>query len=211
MLHRTEEKVSGLERIVFMSDAVFAIALTLLVLDIRLPPLGHHPSPTEYAAALLGLAPKLYSYVLSFLVLGVYWVAHHQTFGHITRYDTRLTWLNLFMLLFVAFLPFSSGLLGEYGNYQLSWVVFALNYVAISVLLTLAWLHALRGGMVEPLEPAQVRYRNYRGLIVQAIFLLSIGISFFNLTLAEFAPLLLIFTGWIAGKLSSPLSAEARA
>lgn len=201
MVHSANEKVSGLERIVFMSDAVFAIALTLLVLEIKLPP-GHPLSASEFAGAILGLLPKFYSYVLSFLVLAVYWMAHHQTFSHIVRYNARLMWFNLFMLLFVAFLPFSSGLLGEYGDYQLSWVIFALNYIAISILLSLVWLYAQQRGMVEGLGAAQVRYRNYRGLIVQLIFVLSIGISFFNVVIAELTPLLLVFTGWLASQLS---------
>lgn len=205
------EQVSGLERIVFMSDAVFAIALTLLVLEIKLPPLGHHLSAAEFAGAILGLLPKFYSYVLSFLVLAVYWIAHHQTFSHIVRYNTRLMWFNLFMLLFVAFLPFSSGLLGEYGDHQLSWVIFALNYIAISALLSLTWLYAQKSGMVEDLGPAQVRYRNYRGLIVQLIFVLSIGLSFLNVALAEVTPLLLVFTGWLAGRFSGLGHSEAHA
>lgn len=135
--HPAPEKVSGLERIVFMSDAVFAIALTLLVLEIKLPPLEHPLTSGEFAGAILGLLPKLYSYVLSFLVLGVYWVAHHRDFGNVTCYDARLIWLNLFVLLFVDFLPFSSALLGEYGDFRLTWVIFALNNIAISVLLSL--------------------------------------------------------------------------
>lgn len=196
------EKVSGLERIVFMSDAVFAIALTLLALEIKLPPLEHPLMPGEFAGAILGLLPKFYSYVLSFLVLGVYWVAHHRDFGSVTRYDARLIWLNLFTLMCVAFLPFSSALLGEYGNFQLTWVIFALNNIAISALLSLAWGHARRKGMVEDREPTGLRYRTYRGLLVPVVFLLSLGVSCFDLTLAQIMPLLLIFTGPVAARLA---------
>jgi uncharacterized membrane protein len=92
-----------LDRIVNFSDAIFAIAITILVLDIRLP---DNLSPTELPVQVLGLGPKYLSYLISFLVLAVYWQAHHRVFKPITGYDGTLVWLNILFLMAVAFLPF---------------------------------------------------------------------------------------------------------
>jgi uncharacterized membrane protein len=113
-----------LDRIVFFSDAVFAIAITILVLDIRVP---DGLSPAELPAEVLGLWPKYLSYVVSFLVLAIYWQAHHRVFRPIRGYDGTLVWLNFLFLMAVAFLPFPTSLLGEYGREQVSVVIYAAN------------------------------------------------------------------------------------
>jgi uncharacterized membrane protein len=122
-----------LDRIVFFSDAVFAIAITILVLDIRVP---DGLSPAELPAEVLGLWPKYLSYVVSFLVLAIYWQAHHRVFRPIRGYDGTLVWLNFLFLMAVAFLPFPTSLLGEYGRQQVSVVIYAANAAVASLLLS---------------------------------------------------------------------------
>ena len=94
------------DRIVNLSDAVFAIAMTLLVLDLRVPDLPEGLVDSELPAALLSLWPKYLGYVLSFVVIGTFWVIHHSIFRSIRRYDRTLLWLNFLFLMFVAFVPF---------------------------------------------------------------------------------------------------------
>jgi len=104
MRERTEDS-RELDRIVFFSDAVFAIAITLLVLDIQVPEIPERLVDERLPERLLELWPKYLSYVLSFLVILMYWMAHHSTFTAIKRYDRGLIWLNSLFLMCVAFLP----------------------------------------------------------------------------------------------------------
>lgn len=98
----------GLEWLIFFSDAVFAIAITLLVLDIQLP------ANAVFPGALSQIGSQIFAYVLSFFIIGSYWLAHHRLYQHIIRYDNRLLWLNLLLLLFVAFIPFPTRVAAAY-------------------------------------------------------------------------------------------------
>jgi uncharacterized membrane protein len=109
-----------LDRTVFFSDAVFTIAITILVLDIRVPDIQEGRVAMELPAQILGLGPKYLSCVISFLVLAVYWQAHHRVFRPFRSYDGTLVWLNFLFLMAVAFLPFPTSLLGEYSGEQVS-------------------------------------------------------------------------------------------
>lgn len=88
------------------SDGVFAVAITLLVLTLEVPQIADSVVTSELWPKLLELWPKLLSYVLSFLLVGIYWVAHHNTFHYITGTDRTLLWLNLLLLLCIVFIPF---------------------------------------------------------------------------------------------------------
>jgi uncharacterized membrane protein len=182
-----------LDRIVFFSDAVFAIAITILVLDIRLP---DGVSPAELPAQVLALGPKYLSYAISFLVLAIYWQAHHMVFRLIRGYDGTLVWLNFLFLMAVAFLPFPTSLLGEYSGEQVSVVIYAANAAVASLLLTAISWYATKGQrLVSPeLDDEEGRLRRLQGLAVPVVFLLSIGVSFFSPMAAMYSWLLLAFT-----------------
>ena len=113
---QAEDDERGLDRIIFFSDAVFAIAITLLALDIRLPPLPETAGNADLLAALGHTWPQFLSYSISFLAIGMIWLAHHRTFRSVQRYDERLMLLNLFFLLLIGFVPFPTTVIGEYGN-----------------------------------------------------------------------------------------------
>jgi uncharacterized membrane protein len=183
-----------LDRIVNFSDAIFAIAITILVLDIRLP---DNLSPTELPVQVLGLGPKYLSYLISFLVLAVYWQAHHRVFKPITGYDGTLVWLNILFLMAVAFLPFPTSLLGEYGREQVSVVIYAANAAVASLLLvTISWYATSGHRLVAPalVDDEAERKQRAQGLAVPVVFVLSIGISFFSPRAAMYSWLLLSVT-----------------
>jgi uncharacterized membrane protein len=182
-----------LDRIVFFSDAVFAIAITILVLDIRVP---DGLSPAELPAEVLGLWPKYLSYVVSFLVLAIYWQAHHRVFRPIRGYDGTLVWLNFLFLMAVAFLPFPTSLLGEYGREQVSVVIYAANAAVVSLLLSAISWYAGRGHRLVPPDhdDEESKIRRLQGLAVPAVFLASIGVSFFSPMAAMYSWLLLAIT-----------------
>jgi uncharacterized membrane protein len=185
-----------LDRIVFFSDAVFAIAITILVLDIRLPDIPEGRVATELPTQILGLAPKYLSYVISFLVLAVYWQAHHRVFKPIRGYDGTLVWLNFLFLMAVAFLPFPTSLLGEYGREQVSVVIYAANAAVASLLLVaISWYTTSGHRLVAPdLDDESERIQRLQGLAVPVVFLASIGVSFFSPLAAMYSWLLLAVT-----------------
>lgn len=110
-----EHERTLLERLTFFSDAVFAIAMTLLVIDLKLP---HLPHATDAALgqALVDLMTHYIGFVASFLVIGRFWVSHHELFGMLDRSNMKLVWANLFFLLAVAFTPFPTAILSEYAS-----------------------------------------------------------------------------------------------
>jgi uncharacterized membrane protein len=103
----------GLGRLLALADGVFAIALTLLVIEIALP---EGTSDARLGAALVALGPRYFAYVLSFAVIARFWIAHHRVFRYIRGYDDTLIWLNFLFLMLVAFLPFPTSVLGAHGN-----------------------------------------------------------------------------------------------
>jgi transmembrane protein TMEM174 (potassium channel) len=100
------------ERVVFFSDAVFAIVITLLVLELKVPHLSEH-TETTLRSALIELVPNVAGFVISFLIIGLMWIEHHRIFRYIENYDAGLLWRNLFLLLCVSFVPFPTALFSE--------------------------------------------------------------------------------------------------
>jgi TMEM175 potassium channel family protein len=129
------EDKTGLERIMFFSDAVMAIAITLLVIELRVPEIVRELVNTQLLSALLKLWPRIVSYILSFAIISNYWLYHHRTFRNIRRYDYHLIMLNLIYLFFVALLPFSTRLLGFYPYTRLAIVIYSINVFPLGVVM----------------------------------------------------------------------------
>jgi uncharacterized membrane protein len=103
-------------------------------LDIRVPDIPPDLVAQELPGQILDLGPKFLSYVISFLVIAIYWQAHHRVFRPIRSYDRTLLWLNFLFLMAISFLPFPTSLLGEYSEEQLSVVIYAANAALASLL-----------------------------------------------------------------------------
>jgi uncharacterized membrane protein len=193
-LEKTHTDSLGLERLIFFSDAVFAIAITLLALDIRLPPDTSALSNSELLERLLALGPQYRSYGISFLVIGSFWITHHSRFRFIRRYDSRLLLLNLLLLMVIAFIPFPTAVLSEHGN-RTATIFYALTIVVAGLLSSLMWWYAVAGNRLvdEDFAPRQRQQGLLRTLIAPAVFLLSIGIAFFDDDLAKYSWLLIAF------------------
>ena len=179
---RSPEAGRDRDRIVNLSDGVFAIAITLLVLDIRVPDIPEGMVASELPATLLSLWPKYLGYVLSFAVISTFWIVHHSIFRPIREYDRGLLYLNFLFLMFVAFVPFPTSLLGEYGDHQLPVAIYAGALAIGRLLLTAIHWYSTRDDRLvgEPQNPGEVRFYLIRGLAMPVIFLLSIGVSFFS-------------------------------
>jgi uncharacterized membrane protein len=145
---RGEEPEFG--RILFFSDAVYAIALTLLALDLRVTRLdGDASSAAAMWAALDDLLPQLVAFGVGFVLLAQYWLAHHEFMSRIEVIDRRLMAMNLTYLAFVALLPFPTSLIGEYESNPVSGVVFAATLAVVSLLETAMLWHSQRAGLLR--------------------------------------------------------------
>jgi uncharacterized membrane protein len=168
----------GFERVVFFSDAVFAIAITLLALDVRLPPV-ENSGGEAVARAMVGLLPQIGAYVLSFVVIGQFWVGHHRLFRLVAGYDYRLVWLNLVFLLSIAFLPVPTRIIAEHGDTAPGTIFYAVCLCAVGGLEFLVWWYVARERrLVAPtVSPDLVRYIELRILTVPVVFALSVPIT----------------------------------
>jgi uncharacterized membrane protein len=133
------ERDYGFERLIFFSDAVFAIAITLLVLDVKLP---HESLPFD--VAIMATLGKLQAFALSFLVIGIYWVNHHRLFQSVTASSAALLRVNLLMLLMVSFLPFPTTIIAEYKPAPGPVIFYALSVAGLGVMYFLVAWTALR-------------------------------------------------------------------
>jgi uncharacterized membrane protein len=183
----------GLERLVFFSDAVFAIAITLLALEIRLPHDIAYLVNEELTRALLHLWPKYLGFATSFIVIGAFWVAHHRKFRYIRRYDRGLLWLNLLLLMSVAFIPFPTAVLSDYGN-RTATIFYALTMFTVGLLSAAVWRYAThRRRLVDAgLSPRLVKREQLKGITLAGVFLVSTGIALLDAHLAQFSWLILL-------------------
>ena len=174
----------GLERIMFFSDAVFAIAITLLALEVRLP--DQDITSGELTTALLTLVPRYFSFILSFIVIGLFWISHHRVFEYIHTYSNGMIWINLIFLLLVAFIPFPTAVLGRFPA-AIPAVVF---YAAVMMCLSLVriwfcWYVFYHARLIRPdTNPRAGRFELTRALWTASIFALSIVVAFWQPELA---------------------------
>lgn len=175
----------GLERIVFFSDAVMAIAITLLAIDLKVPELVASVAAAELPRALSELGPRFLSFIISFFVIGIYWMSHHRYFRFIQRYDGGLLVLNLLFLLFIVLMPFVASLFGQYYYLPLGMSIYAAAVAATGLAMGALWWYAShRHRLVdEHLDEQFIRARSIV-LAVPLLFLVSIPFAFFSRTLA---------------------------
>ena len=161
--------------------------MTLLVLTIGIPPISGSVSETVFQQQIALLAPKVAIYALSFWILSNFWRVNHQQFHFIKRVNRSLITINIFWLLFVALLPFSTSLIGNYGHYYTSSVIFNLNMLLIGLLYSLNWYYASEKGFVENLDKETIKSLRRRNLILPILSVIAIGLSFF----------VYAYSGWI--------------
>ena len=173
-VERRREK--DIDRVAFFSDAVFAIAITLLVLRITMPPVGE-----DLGQALLERGTSFLMYAISFWVIGQYWLTHHRMFRYIRGYDTRLIVMNLFLMLCIAFLPYPTELLGRDSSETIAVVFYAAAVAVTGLASTSIWWYAgSRGYLDDELSARQIRRYTFIGLYTLAVFLVSIPLAFID-------------------------------
>ena len=185
------------ERLAFFSDAVFAIAITLLVLDLRLPTAVRGPIDLSI------IGPKLFGFALSFAVIGVYWMHHHALFGTIRREDPPLVVTNLAYLASIVFLPFPTSVIAEYPATTGSVVFYALSVAAVGLMAALLSWVARRPHLRLPEETGAGTARFViNSLPTPVIFLISAGVALVRPRLAMELWWLIGPTVWLVRRLS---------
>jgi uncharacterized membrane protein len=144
MAKQREENEIEFSRIVAFSDGVFAIAITLLVLQLGVEPnVPNH----DLGKALLDERQDLFAYAISFAVIGRFWLVHHRFFGDVTGFDGRLIMLNLFYLAWIVLIPFSSQILGDHGGAEAAVILYSINLVGVILAGVLLFADARRAGL----------------------------------------------------------------
>jgi uncharacterized membrane protein len=171
-------------RLEALTDATFAIIMTLLVLELRVPETDSH---TELLHGLRELFPSILSFVISFIVLGVYWTAHHTQFRYITRVDHKLVWFNITYLLLLSFVPFSAALLGKHHTEGIAIQVYAVNLLLATLVHFFMWRHAAKDNRLTYswVDPRLIRFGSqvsyyslfgYLAAAIAAIWSVQVGL-----------------------------------
>jgi uncharacterized membrane protein len=192
-LLRKEFTGEDLGRILSLSDGVFAFALTLLALSLAVPTFDTTGlSNGEVSSHLAALLQKdwnaFFGYVFAFVMIGVWWVAHNRIFRCIARYDSRVIWINMAILLQIAVMPFVMNLYSHYSDTQVAVDLFAAIQVGLGVANAVLWDYLIAANLGKPgVSNRFASYFSRRVWLISAIFALSIGISFWSIDLAQYS------------------------
>jgi len=175
------EASADLRRVIGLSDGIFAFALTLLALDLRLPDI---PNLTV-ENGLAGLLPKLLIFLISFFIIGNQWDVHQRTFLHIAKADAKFALLNLLSLLFVIIMPAAAAVLGRYPTQPLAILCFGVNSALLGLSSWLAWSHACGSGHLldSQADPNLVAMISRLWFSTPVVFIITIPLAFLNIYL----------------------------
>lgn len=184
-------------RFITFSDGVFAIVITIMVFELKVPEVDKNISDTLLWNSLRTMGLKFLGFFISYAIVGHYWSVHHRIYGYALKYTTALLWINLAFLLAVALLPFSSALLGEYSshtNMQLPYAVYVLNVCLVALVNTWMWIYISspkRDLLTRKISKARIKLGVYRSLVIPVIFLLSFLVSLISPIISRFIVLLI--------------------
>src|SRR5271154_5179410 len=156
----------SVERLAALSDGIFAVAMTLLVLDLRLPAVEAVRNEHDLWRALVALSPRLLMYMMSFLTLGIFWVGQQTQLNHLKRSDRSLSWIHIVFLFAVTLTPFSTMLLAEFIAYRLALVIYWLNILLLGAALYFSWKCAIVSGLVKDDISPEVAAAIYQRVVI---------------------------------------------
>lgn len=168
------------QRIENLTDGIYSIAMTLLVLNLALPEMGVDLTPsTELHELLSKQTHEFLNYILSFILLAIFWSMHHQQFHFIKRTDHTHLWINVFILMFVAMVPFTTSLIGDYPDETIAKLFFGLNLFILGSLNALNWTYATKNYRLvdRGLNPRRIAVGNRRDAVIPGVILLAMVLS----------------------------------
>ena len=147
----------SLERLAALSDGIFAVAMTLLVLDIHIPSASAIHSEAELCWALAGMAPQWIAYLMSFLTLGIFWAGQQTQLNHLREGSRDLTWIHLAFLFTITLMPLTTRLLAEFITYRGALLIYWLNILILGAILYWSWKYVTHAGLIKDDTPEEVR------------------------------------------------------
>lgn len=189
-----KEKFMDTSRIETLADGIFAIAMTLLVLTLEVP---NFPNPVTNATIinfLISTIPQFFVYGMSFVLLAVFWRINHREFNRIEKSDGILLRITVIWLMFVVLVPFSTSLIGDYGNLQVPELFFHFNMFIIGVLAFITWYYAVNWGLTSFKWTKKAYKRSFYGyLIFPVLAVLAMLLTFFTPSYSSLAYLGIFF------------------
>ena len=174
-----------LEHVISFSDAIFAFSITFMAITIQIPNMPENLTQTQVIDILLGQTSQFAIYVISFFVIGIYWISYHQIFNHITESRGVMIWLNLLFLFSITRV--------QYGFYYIIFAIYASILTLSGALLTIIWLHAMKKGLIEnTLKSTDIQNLTLQSVLTPSVFALSILISIINVQIAYYFWLVII-------------------
>ncbi|MFZ0734599.1 MAG: TMEM175 family protein [Candidatus Sulfotelmatobacter sp.] len=176
-------RVAGqsVERLAALSDGIFAVAMTLLVLDLRVPAAEAIHSERDLWQALVMLSPRLIVFLMSVMTIGIFWVGQQTQLNHFARADRNLAWIHIGFLCAVSLTPFTTSLLAEFIHYRIALLVYWFNILLLGGMLYWSWSYARRAGVLaedlpKDIHPAVVR----RIVIAQSLYAAGAALCVFG-------------------------------
>jgi uncharacterized membrane protein len=171
------KKEFQLERMILFSDAVFAIAITILALEIKVPPIDRHIVTDKMLSDSLDeMIPKFVGFIVSFFIIGLYWTVHHRMFGFVVNYTRRLLWLNLVFLLAVVLMPFSTAFYSEFivRLLKIPVIFYASNIVFLGIMNFVLWAYIAnpKNKLAQGITLPDRKYFAFRAAMVPSVFVL---------------------------------------
>jgi uncharacterized membrane protein len=194
--HSSNKLHYQLDRISFFTDGVFAIAITLLVIEFKVPVIEH---PTDHALwdRLAHMGLLLLGFLISFCIVGYYWSVHHRIFGYVEKYTSKLIWLNLMFLFSVVLLPFTSGLLGEYASetaLHLPYGIYVANICLTASMNAILWFYVSNPKneiLTHTISRDRILLGFYFTLVVPVLFVISFVVSLYMPISGRLIPILI--------------------
>jgi uncharacterized membrane protein len=177
------ERIAGqnVDRLAALSDGLFAIAMTLLIIDLHTPVAEAIRSEAELLRALLHLMPQIVMYFIGFMTLGIFWIAQQSQTDAFSHVDRDLTWIHLGFLAAVALMPFSTALLAHFITYRIALVIYWINMLLCGIGLYASWSYASRHGLLRPdLQPEISTVTKRRIVVYQLAYLVCVLLSAIN-------------------------------
>ena len=173
--------VQSVERLAAISDGIFAVAMTLLVLDLRGPAANLVHSDHDLWLGLCAMMPQLITWLMSFMTLGIFWVGQQAQLNQLERCDRHLAWIHLAFLCAVSVLPFSTRLLAEFISMRTALLVYWANILALGMVLYMSWKYAASAGLVKSDLPAEAGKAIERRIIgAQSLYALGAALCIFD-------------------------------
>jgi uncharacterized membrane protein len=198
-------------RVEALTDGIYAVAMTLLVLELKIPESARLDGEAAFVNQLLHLAPKFLAWIISFFILGIFWISHQRAFHYVRSVDAKLLWINLFTLLFASLLPFSSALIGEHPAFFWAQVFYAANMAALALAAIAQIAHVENHPELchTPVPPHVARGARFRCWSLVAVAVLAVVLAAIDPRIGTLAFMLMIVLARVSRRRESREAHEA--